>query len=202
MCRLTCDSTTTPSLDRWRSVSMACAPTSTAALNAHIVFSGYQALYPRCAIAWGSCVDRPSWLAVPSTARAPAKGTNCPKITLVYTYPRRKSPPILPAASLWSQNPAILPTAGMPRGSWVNLGGGTEGVRTRRRAHAKHTLRENSLLPVPANQRRPLVQSQSHVRLFLLFSLLLLSLLRSPKSSVASNSLGSGGDCGRVLEYQ
>lgn len=50
---LTWEWTTTPSLVKRRSVSIACAPTSTAPLNALIVFSGYVALYPRWAIAWG-----------------------------------------------------------------------------------------------------------------------------------------------------
>lgn len=50
---LTCDKTTTPSFVTWTSVSIACAPTSTAPANAPIVFSGYAALYPLCAIACG-----------------------------------------------------------------------------------------------------------------------------------------------------
>ena len=44
---LTCDITTTLSLEMCRSVSSACAPTLTAPLKAPIVFSGYSALYPR-----------------------------------------------------------------------------------------------------------------------------------------------------------
>ena len=51
---LTWDKTTSPSLDRWMSVSRACAPTSTAALKAAMVFSGYWALKPRWAMVWGT----------------------------------------------------------------------------------------------------------------------------------------------------
>lgn len=49
----TCDKTTTPSFDRWISVSRPSAPTSTAPLKAPMVFSGNLALYPRWAIACG-----------------------------------------------------------------------------------------------------------------------------------------------------
>lgn len=42
-----------PSLLRCKSVSIASAPTRTAASNAGTVFSGYEALYPRWAMVWG-----------------------------------------------------------------------------------------------------------------------------------------------------
>jgi hypothetical protein len=43
-CLLTCEMTTVPSFAICKSVSIACAPTSTAPLNAPIVFSGNAAL--------------------------------------------------------------------------------------------------------------------------------------------------------------
>lgn len=49
----TCDMTTTPSFEICTSVSIASTPTSTASLNASIVFSGQLTLDPRCAIACG-----------------------------------------------------------------------------------------------------------------------------------------------------
>lgn len=62
---LTCDSTTTPSADRWRSVSTACVPTAAAPRNAAMVFSGYEALYPRCEMACGRYrfASRFDWMA-------------------------------------------------------------------------------------------------------------------------------------------
>jgi hypothetical protein len=50
---LTWERTTTPSFDKCISVSRAWAPTLTAPIKAAMVFSGYTALYPRCAMACG-----------------------------------------------------------------------------------------------------------------------------------------------------
>lgn len=55
-------STTTPSLERCRSVSMAWAPASTAPRKAAMVFSGKAALYPRWAMIWGMPLIEAGWV--------------------------------------------------------------------------------------------------------------------------------------------
>lgn len=66
---LTCDRTTTPSFDRWMSVSIACVPALTAPLNAPMVFSGCLALYPRWAIVWGNRLPSLDFFAYVQVAR-------------------------------------------------------------------------------------------------------------------------------------
>jgi len=51
---LTWESTKTSSFVMWRSVSIACTPDAAAPINALIVFSGWLALNPRCAMVNGS----------------------------------------------------------------------------------------------------------------------------------------------------
>lgn len=114
----TCDMTTTPSFEMWRSVSMACAPTSTAASKAAMVFSGSAALYPRCAIVCG--IRRPSAsflastkLAMASSARVEgARGDRARTVGNVHRVSHQRCPVV--HASYVNSRDAMTSSAAQP----------------------------------------------------------------------------------------